>query len=202
MGQAARKLLQAVADPIRLRIVRHLAADGPASIAEIAHVARVHANTVRAHLAALERAGILHRVPSIPQGRGRPALRFHLNDDSPPPDADPHGLAQLLASAAGRPQGRRALAHLQSVGAAWGRGRAGSERELVDGLAQLGFRARIDGDRLKLAACPCPLVAPTHPETICQLAYGAASGILAGSSRRVRSAVHDPAQRRCTLVLG
>jgi predicted ArsR family transcriptional regulator len=201
MGQAARKLLQAVADPVRLRIVRHLAADGPASIAELANVARVHANTVRAHLAALERAGILHRVPSMPQGRGRPALRFRLHDDSPPPDADPHGLAQLLARVAERPRGLRARAHLQSVGAAWGHGRAGGEHELVDGLAQLGFRARIDGDRLQLTACPCPLVAPTHPETICELAYGAATGILAASGRRVHSAVHDPAQRRCTLLL-
>jgi predicted ArsR family transcriptional regulator len=150
----------------------------------------------------LERAGILQRESSVPKGRGRPALRFRLRDDTPLPGADPHGLAELLASAAGRPRGARALARLRSLGAAWGRRRAGGSPELVDGLARLGFRARVQGDRLRLSACPCPLVAPAHPETVCQLVQGAANGILSGSGRQVRSAEHDPEQRRCTLVLG
>jgi predicted ArsR family transcriptional regulator len=202
MGQATTTALEAVADPIRLRIVRHLAVGGAASVAELARAAGVHANTVRAHVAALERRGVLHRAPSVARGRGRPALRFRLHDDAPPPDADPHGLAKVLASLVGRPRGTRGLARLRSAGAAWGRGRAGGGRELIGGLGQLGFRARIDGDRLELSACPCPLVAPAHPETVCQLAQGAANGILAGSGRRVVAAEHDPERRRCTLVLG
>jgi predicted ArsR family transcriptional regulator len=202
MGQAAPTALEAVADPIRLRIVRHLAVGGTASVAELARAAGVHANTIRAHVAELERHGILHRAPSVPRGPGRPALQFRLHDDAPPPDTDPHGLAKVLASLAGRPRGTRALARLRSAGAAWGRGRAGSGHELIQGLAQLGFRARIDGDRLELSACPCPLVAPAHPETVCQLAHGAVNGILAGSGRRVLAADHHPERRRCTLDLG
>jgi predicted ArsR family transcriptional regulator len=202
MGQGATRAFEAVAHPIRLRIVRHLAGGGAASVAELARTVGVHANTVRAHVAALERDGVLHRAPSVARGRGRPALRFRLHDDAPPPDADPHGLSRVLASLVGRPRGTRAVARLRSAGAAWGRGRAGGDRELIQGLGQLGFHARIDGDRLELSACPCPLVAPAHPETICELAQGAANGILAGSGRRVVAAEHDAERRRCTLLLG
>jgi predicted ArsR family transcriptional regulator len=202
VGQAANKTLEAVADPIRLRIMRDLAARGSASIVELAQSAGVHANTVRSHAAALERAGVLDREPAIPEGRGRPPLRFRLRDDTPPLGADAHGLAAVLASALGRPHGAWALARLRSLGAAWGRDRAGGDRELVNGLARLGFRARVEGDRVELAACPCPLVAPAHPEAICRVAHGAANGILTDSGRSVRAVEHDPQRRRCVLTLG
>jgi predicted ArsR family transcriptional regulator len=202
VSQASAQVLEAVADPVRLGLVRYLASRGPASIAELARALGVHANTVRAHAGALERAGVVRRESATPRGRGRPALRFRLHDDTPPPDADLHGLAEVLASAAGRPRGARALSRLRSLGAAWGRRRGGGGRDLVKALRHLGFRARLDGDRVELSACPCPLVAPTHPETVCLLAQGAANGILAGSGRAVRSAEHDPENRSCTLVLG
>jgi predicted ArsR family transcriptional regulator len=201
MGQGANRALDAVADPTRLRIMRHLAARGAASVLELAQSTGVHANTVRAHAAALERAGVLEREPAIPKGRGRPTVRFRLRDDTPPPATDPHGLATVLASALGRPRGARALARLRALAAAWGRDRPGGNSELVEGLARLGFRARVEGDRVELAACPCPLVAPAHPETICQLAHGAANGILTDAGRRVRVAEHDPQRRRCVFTL-
>jgi predicted ArsR family transcriptional regulator len=182
--------------------MRHLEARGSASIVELAQSAGVHANTVRSHAAALESAGVLVRDVAVPRARGRPTLRFRLRDETPPPGVDPHGLAALLATALGRARSARALARLRSLAAAWGADRPGGDPELVDGLARLGFRARVEGDRVELAACPCPLVAPTHPETICQLAHGAANGILTGSGRRVRRASHDPQRRRCVLTLG
>jgi predicted ArsR family transcriptional regulator len=202
VGQAANNALEAVADPTRLRIMRHLAASESASIGELAQSTGVHANTVRSHTAALERAGVLARERAVPKGRGRPPLRFRLRDDTPPPGADAHGLAAVLAAALGRPRGKRTLGRLRSLGAAWGRDRAGGDRELVDGLARLGFRARVEGDRLELFACPCPLVAPAHPETICHVALGAVNGILADSGRCVEAGAHDPQRRRCVLTLG
>jgi predicted ArsR family transcriptional regulator len=201
VGQAASSVFEAVADPIRLRIVRHLAARGPASVVELAQSAGVHANTVRSHAAALERAGVLDRQPATPVGRGRPVLLFRLSEETPPA-VEPHGLATVLASAFGRPRGAPAWARLRSLAAAWGRERAGGARGLVDGLAGLGFRARVEGDRVELAACPCPLVAPGHPETICHVAQGAVNGLLADSGRRVQDAEHDPRRRRCVLILG
>lgn len=179
--------------------MRCLAARGPASVVELADSTGVHANTVRAHATALERAGVLDRERSTPSGRGRPPLRFRLREDTLPPGTDPHSIASVLASALGRPTGARALARLRSLAAAWGRDWAGGSADLVEGLARLGFRARVEGGCVELYACPCPLIAPAHPETICQLAHGAASGIL---GRQIERAAHDPVRRRCTLWLG
>jgi predicted ArsR family transcriptional regulator len=202
VGQPAGNVLEAVADPIRLRIMRHLTRHGSASVAELAQSTGAHANTVRSHTAALERAGVLDREAASPKGRGRPPLRYRIRDDTPPPAAEAHGLAAVLAAALGRPAGAGALARLRAFAAAWGRDHAGGDRELVDGLARLGFRARVEGDRVELAGCPCPLVAPAHPEAICHVAQGAANGLLAGGGRRVRAAEHDPRRRRCVLELG
>ena len=208
MGQALGRALDAIADPIRIRIVRHLAASGPASLAELARVADVHANTARAHLSALERASVVLCEPGPRRGRGRPALRFRLRDDAPPPGADLRGLAELLAAAVGRPRERR-LAHLRELGSGWGhrvRARAADDREvgheLADGLSRLGFRARLCDDRVELTACPCPLISPDHPQTVCALAHGAAAGILAPAGLKVRAATHEPSRQRCVLLLG
>jgi predicted ArsR family transcriptional regulator len=208
MGQAFNPALDAVADPIRLGIVRHLAARGSASIAELSHAVGVHANTARAHLAALERAAVVRREAEAPRGRGRPALRFRLREDAPALGVDLRPLAELLAAAVGRPRGQR-LARLRRLGKGWGHRRrppAAGDRdlggEIAEGLSQLGFRARLSGDRVDLTACPCPLISPDHPETVCALAHGAASGILAQAGLKVRSASHEPARRRCTLLLG
>ena len=46
-------VLDAVADPVRLRIVRHLAGEGSATLSELADATGVHLNTARAHVAAL-----------------------------------------------------------------------------------------------------------------------------------------------------
>jgi predicted ArsR family transcriptional regulator len=103
VGQAFSPALDAVVDPIRMRIVRHLAARGPASIAELSSAAGVHANTARAHLSALERAAVVLREAEAPRGRGRPALRFRLRDDAPPPGADRAGSGRPRAPARPRP---------------------------------------------------------------------------------------------------
>ncbi|HWT23855.1 MAG TPA: helix-turn-helix domain-containing protein [Solirubrobacteraceae bacterium] len=209
MGQGPRRAFEAVADPVRLRIVRHLAARGAATVAELSRAAAVHPNTTRAHLAALEDADVVLREAEAPQGRGRPALRFRLHEDRPPPGADLHGLAEVLAAAVGRPRGR-ALARLRRLGGHWARrlprtrgaGREASiALDVADVLARLGFRARLCPDRVELSACPCPLVAPDHPATVCALAHGAADGILAAAGLGVRSAAHDPVNRRCVLWL-
>jgi predicted ArsR family transcriptional regulator len=202
MGQGPGEGFEALADPTRLGIARYLAAHGPASIGDLTRVVGAHPNTVRAHTAALERAGLVQREGSAARGRGRPVVLFRLHDEMPPPDADRHALAALLASAADRSRKRRAVARLRSIGMAWGRARAGGDRELIDGLGRLGFRTRVQGERVELWACPCPLVAQAHPALVCELAHGAAEGILAGSGRHVRSAEHDPARRRCVLHVG
>lgn len=199
--------LDAVADPIRLRIVRHLAETRAATLPELAHAAGVHLNTARPHVQALEEAGVLTRESQAPHGRGRPAVDYMLAEGWTPPTTDFLGLAELLAAALLRLDADRE--ELRAIGLEWGRwlmGRPGAHdlgEELPLALDRLGFHARLDGDVLELSACPCSLVAPDRPEIVCELAASVVDGVLAGSGSgmRVSRRAHHPDQRRCSLGL-
>src|ERR1700710_893705 len=92
-------VLDAVADPVRLRIVRHLAHQDTATLAELADAATVHVNTVRVHVAALEEAGILASTQKPAAGPGRPATEYRLADGWGFSSTDFLELAGLLAAA-------------------------------------------------------------------------------------------------------
>jgi predicted ArsR family transcriptional regulator len=183
------------------------AADGAATLPELAEAANVHLNTARAHVAALEEAGVLRAEQGAASGRGRPPLRYRLADDFTFPASDFLGLAELLAAAVARSD--QTPAQLHRLGEDWGRylaGRPGTqelERVLPAALGRLGFDARLDGSELILSACPCRLVLPDSPELVCNLAIAVTEGVLAGcgSSMRVTDRIHDPERRRCTAVL-
>jgi DNA-binding transcriptional ArsR family regulator len=71
--------LEAVANPIRLRIVRHLSGVESASLDELSSEVAAQRNTVRAHLRALMSAGVVARLPGQSEGRlGRPPARYRL----------------------------------------------------------------------------------------------------------------------------
>jgi predicted ArsR family transcriptional regulator len=199
--------LEALSDPIRLKVVRHLEHRADASLHELARAAGVHVNTVRPHVAALVDAGSLVRETARPHGRGRPQMRYRLAGHWAPPTSDFRDLAAALAAVALR---RRARPRdMRSVGLEWGRfllGRPGAhdaEREVPRALERLGFSARLDGDRLAIAACPCAQVLPEQPELVCELAIGVVDGVLAGcgSERRVAERRHDPPARSCSARL-
>src|SRR3954462_9175294 len=92
-------VLDAVADPVRLRIVRHLADGGSATLAELADVAGVHLNTIRAHVGALEQAEVLVSAQKAASGPGRPAVAYRLVDGWGRSSTDFLELAGLLAAA-------------------------------------------------------------------------------------------------------
>jgi predicted ArsR family transcriptional regulator len=193
--------------PVRRAIVER-AAEGPATLPELAQAAGVHLNTARAHVAALEQAGALQPAEAAPRaGRGRPPLRYRLADDFTVPTSDFRGLAELLATAVTR--GDQTPEELHRVGEDWGRylaGRPGTqelERVLPAALERLGFDARLDGDRLLLSACPCLLVSPGRPELICDMAVAVTEGVLAGagSNLHVTARAHNPGRRHCSAVL-
>jgi predicted ArsR family transcriptional regulator len=199
--------LEALSDPVRLKLVRHLSESPGASLPELADAAGVHLNTVRPHVAALEEAGVIEREPAAPAGRGRPRVGYRLARDWSPPTADFRGLAELLAASLLR-AGQRAH-DLREVGVEWGRylqGRPGGHdvgEDLPFALEQLGFEARVEGSTLRLTSCPCPLVLPDRPEIVCRLAVAVAEGVLAGSGSElvVGGEEHDPERRECSLTL-
>jgi predicted ArsR family transcriptional regulator len=200
-------LLDAIADPARLAIVRHLAEHGSASLTELADAAGIHVNTARTHVAALQEAGVLDAATREAAGPGRPAIEFRLRPGVTLGATDFRGLAELLAARLA--QNERSEEDLRAFGAEWGRylvGRPGArdlERELPAALEQLGFQAEIAGDAVRLRACPCPIVSPRRPELVCGLAEGVIDGVLAaaGGRLRAREFVHDPSVRRCGATL-
>jgi predicted ArsR family transcriptional regulator len=200
-------IIDAVADPTRARLVRRLAAHGPASLDELAAAADIHPNTARTHLRAMEAEGIVESAPAAAGERGRPRTIFSLRDGWALPDDGFRPLAELLAATLeGTDPDPRALRRL---GVRWGRsslpGRTpdDAQAELLRMLGRLGFDARIDGDRLDLGACPCPLISPNDPALVCKLVDAVVDGILEGSGGRIRARRrhHDPEQRSCSALL-
>jgi len=72
--------LDAVADPVRLQIIRVLARLGEANASELAGHGPASYQTLRRHLGALEAAGVIESTPGVSDGHtsGRPAIRFRL----------------------------------------------------------------------------------------------------------------------------
>jgi predicted ArsR family transcriptional regulator len=200
-------VLDAVADPVRLRLVRHLAEHGSATPSELADAAGVHLNTVRAHVAALEEAGVLESGQQAASGPGRPASEYRLVDGWGLSSTDFLELAGLLAAALVRGQPDRDT--LRETGADWGRwlvgrpGRRDVAEELPRALERLGFHATVDDGVVRISGCPCAVVSPDHPEVVCGLATGLVEGVLAASGSDLHVGEHDahPEARRCTLRL-
>src|SRR4051812_23298055 len=168
--------LQAIGHPVRLRVLQRLAGGETASVPELADAAGAHENTVRAHVAVLEEAGLIAGEPRPAAGPGRPGVQYRLTERGERLDQDFMGLAELLAAALGRaglpPE------QLHEVGREWGRylagrpGRYDPRDRLPEILHRLGYDVSVSGDEVRLTGCPCPLIAPDRPRMICGLATG------------------------------
>jgi predicted ArsR family transcriptional regulator len=199
--------LQAVGHPVRLRVLERLAGGEAASVPELADAAGAHENTVRAHVAVLEEAGLIAGESRPAAGPGRPGVQYRLTERGELLDMDFMGLAELLAAALVR--AGVAPEQLRDMGREWGRylaGRPGPfdpRERLPEILARLGYDAGVAGGEVRLTRCPCPLIAPDRPRTICELATGVVDGVLgaAGSPLRAGPAEHDPPRRDCCITL-
>jgi predicted ArsR family transcriptional regulator len=198
------RALDAVAHPVRLRIVQHLADSGPASLTELAHAAGVHENTARSHVTALEEGGLISSERRPLDRPGRPGINYRLVDTVA---MAPSQLGQLLGAALDRAGPSKE--ELRETGRDWGRylvGRPESHditSKLPEVLEQIGFRARVRDDVVELSGCPCAGILPGHPGLVCCLADGVIDGALAasGSSKRVGRAEHHPQERECRIEL-
>jgi predicted ArsR family transcriptional regulator len=199
-------LLEVVADPVRLAIVRRLSSRGSATLNDLADEAGVHANTVRHHVAELEASSVIERENATPEGPGRPQVRYHLSSGWRLPTSDLRGLGELLSALVVRLG--PTTEEIDGLGRDWGRSRAGRPTgdpldELPRLLEGLGFDAEVDGSEIRLRSCPCPSISPACPELICRLAEAVVNGVLETGARRLRvaSTEHQPDRRRCTIRL-
>ena len=174
--------------PSRRAILEHLRDQPqPLTLAALVRVTGLHPNTVREHLHALVRRGLVRRIDGRPQGRGRPAYLYEHAERG-------HGeyarlavvLADALALSSSDPTG-----HAAAVGVEWGRslarerrtrnGTAGAARDEVIGeLDDLGFAPRPGADDSEVRLTRCPLLEAAHraPEVVCGIHLGIIRGML------------------------
>jgi predicted ArsR family transcriptional regulator len=200
-------LLDLLADPVRVAIVRALADRQPASLEEIASAAKVHHNTARAHIAELEERGAVSRRHGQTGRPGRPQVLYRLHDEWVLPSSDMRGLAELLAALALRLH--PSADELDDLGRQWGRylaGRPGADDldSLPRELERFGFDTRLEATELHVGGCPCPIVAPHDPAVICTMMKAVVDGLAEATTERLRviSSAHDPDRRSCTITLG
>lgn len=188
---------RALASPVRARLLASLrAAAEPQDARALAAVVGLHLNTVRAHLAVLEDAGLVASQPELRDRPGRPRLVYRATGEADPTDETPgyRFLATVLA-------GYLSSAVPDAAGAAV---RAGTEwghhlvdrrapfqttedeaavRQLVGILDDLGFAPEVDAretgaPRVLLRRCPFLDVAKDHQDVVCSLHLGLMRGAL------------------------
>jgi predicted ArsR family transcriptional regulator len=200
-------MLESIADPIRLRVVRYLDEHSAGSLTELADAAAVHVNTVRPHVQALEEDGVLGSRQRRARGPGRRVIEYFLREPLTVTDTDVLAMAELLAAALAR--SHVDAEQLRRIGADWGRYLSGRPTtrdpasHLPGVLARFGYRVTTGAGEVELDRCLCPLVSPDAPLNVCALIEGVIDGALAasGSDLRVASSDHQPDVRACRIRL-
>jgi predicted ArsR family transcriptional regulator len=177
---------RALADPRRASILAELERE-PAGLAvsELGRRLRLHANTVRWHLAILADAGLVRPDPEPRSRPGRPRLLYSLVAEAPRADGDHYRLlATVLADTLALDEdGEEACLR---AGRAWGedlvRGRA---RDVEDELATIagiladqGFEPAVDEQEITMRRCPVLDLAETSPGIVCAVHRGLIDGAL------------------------
>jgi predicted ArsR family transcriptional regulator len=164
-----------------------LDADGPVPLARLGDATGLHANTLRGHLDALARTGLVRRERAAPTGRGRRADLWRAERSAPGEYA---GLAAALARTLHRTSAAPADDAVEA-GRSWGHQLAADRparadvparepvRDLLDDLGFAPERARPDADdSLRLTRCPLLDVARELPEVVCNVHLGLVGGAL------------------------
>jgi len=162
----------------------------PLTLSSLVTATGLHENTLREHLAALVRRGLVRRHRAEPVGRGRPAWLYELTDEEPA-GSEYAGLAAALAAAIARTNddpGPAAAAAGEEWGRELARDRGASPRstraardEVLRLLDDLGFTPEAVPERpreVRLTRCPLLEAAHRHPEVVCAVHLGIVRGAL------------------------
>jgi predicted ArsR family transcriptional regulator len=186
---------RALSSRTRTRLLELLrASDAGCDARELAHELGLHVNTVRSHLATLERAHLVTSSPEVRQVRGRPRIIFRAAAAEDPVAGDEYRfLATVLASSITTDTddpGRLA----QRAGERWGQhlvdrsppGRRFEPDEAVERavalLDDLGFAPRLAAGtrgQIELHRCPFRELAAEHGDVVCGVHLGILRGALA-----------------------
>jgi predicted ArsR family transcriptional regulator len=176
----------------RLRVLEYVRAHTPVRVADAAAALGQHPNTVREHLDAIVRLGLVERSTAGALGRGRPATLYRASAADPAVAMrDYAGLATALAGHLAHTSANPGRA-ARAAGIEWGRelidepSRAGRDprQAVLEVLARLGFAPDEDADapgaRRGIALRRCPLLdaARRQPTVVCQVHLGIVDGML------------------------
>jgi predicted ArsR family transcriptional regulator len=163
----------------------------PVTMTALSALTGLHPNTLREHLDALERAGLVRRHAAAPQGPGRPPSLYESVADADVAHAEYAGLATVLASTIHRTS-RDPQRVATMAGAQWGRelasshglpersGAVNARREVVAVLDEIGFAPVPDRDSsvVRLTRCPLLDTARQFPDVVCAVHLGIVRGAL------------------------
>lgn len=186
-GAAARK----TPSPAQAVVVERLREQPePLSLASLVNLTGQHENTLREHLAALVRRGLVRRHRAEPRGRGRPAWLYELVHDAPA-RTEYAGLAAALAGAIARisQDPRRDAAE---AGEIWGReiarqhdaaplSPAAARARSIEVLDELGFAPETSAEApqiTRLTRCPLLEAAYRHQDVVCEVHLGIVRSLL------------------------
>jgi predicted ArsR family transcriptional regulator len=157
----------------------------------------LHVNTVRSHLAVLERAGLVRSAPEDRRVRGRPRIIYHATGDTlpePGPDADHYRFLASVLTSGLVTETEQPAALAERAGERWGHhlverpapGTRSSRAEVIARvrrlLADLGFEPEadpVDPAVVELRHCPFRSLAVAHPEVVCAVHLGVLRGAVA-----------------------
>lgn len=164
----------------------------PTTLAALVATTGLHSNTLREHLDALVKHGLVRRHRAEPSGRGRPAWLYEATEND---DGSQHqeyaGLAAALASSIHRtsdsPRQDAIVAGTEwghelacGVGAPATVGESAARREVVALLDKIGFAPEPDerGSVVRLTRCPLLEAAHKYPDVVCGVHLGIVRGAL------------------------
>jgi predicted ArsR family transcriptional regulator len=184
---------------------------GPSAVEELARGLGLTDNAIRAHLATLERDGLVRQAGTRRgPGAGKPAIIYELAPDAEVRLSRAYApvLTELLEELTGRLPPKQAEALLLAVGRRLGR-RAprqnGTLKERVQVavamLNELGGDASVESDPsgLRIRGCGCPLSAAVarRPEA-CRAVEGLLSEVI--GARVIQCCEHGPRPRCCFTI--
>jgi predicted ArsR family transcriptional regulator len=191
-------LHRALAEQHRARVLDELNREPDGLDAhELGRRLELHPNTIRWHLAILAEAGLVSSHPEVRTTPGRPRTLYALAEDSAARHENYRLLASILtATLAELPDGS---ARASEAGRAWGRylvrrppphvrlSDTEAVAQIVEFLAQEGFRPSASADEIRMRSCPFRELAESGQQIVCAAHSGLISGALAelGSELRV-----------------
>lgn len=180
---------RALADPVRRRLLDLMKdATEPRHATGLADAVGLHPNTVRGHLAVLERAGLVRRTRESRTGPGRPRVLYSAAPGSGEPDSDGYRLLAGVLVTSLQASASDPTAAAEAAGREWGARLATSSAHrrpedsrdvIVDLLERLGFdpKAGDTPDTVTLRDCPFRELTREHADVVCSIHRGLMQGV-------------------------